>query len=187
MYRPGGPFAREHDEWINEWARAGIGRTQLLVMLKLCERLEFDDYGHVTSWYPRGELARDLGMTEGAVREAVQKLKRHGFLKVKEAGSRGSATLYTVMPHTKWPRQRGVSEDHPNEKKGGLDDAHRVVSEDHPLRINSGGGTADADRRPDTGPANSFWEAAVNAPDRDEFERRHDEAEKRRRAGGPPE
>lgn len=182
-YRPGGPFARMHDSWICEWAHAGLGRTQLLVMLKLCERLEFDEHGHVTAWYPRDELARDLELTEEAVRGAVQRLKRLGFLKVKEAGQRGTATLYTVMPHTKWPPQkRVVMDDHPNPRKGGHYDGHRVVVDDHPLRINSGGGTADADRRPSSSPPSLFEQLEET-----EYERRVNDLRDerlRRRFGG---
>lgn len=170
MYRPGGPYARMHDGWINEWARAGIGRTQLLVMLKLCERLEFDDYGHVTSWYPRAELARDLCMTERAVKEAILGLKDLGFLKVKNAGRRGSATLYTVMPHTRWPRKRGLPQETPNTEKGSLNDAYRGLSQETPIRINSGGEAADAAPRPEESPHRSFYAALMAQVDRREQE-----------------
>lgn len=186
--RKRGPFSMVYGPWLNEWSRANLGRTQLLVMLKLCERLEFDDYGHAYAWYPRGELASELGLTENAVRVTCQRLKELGMLKVQNPGHKGRATVYMVMPSIPWRDSQRVHADvPPNDSKGAHNDASRVHTDVHPLRHKDGGGTADADRRPDIGPANSFWEAAVNAPDRDEFERRHDEAERLRRAGGLPE
>lgn len=186
--RKRGPFSMVYGPWLDEWSRANLGRTQLLVMLKLCERLEFDGHGHAYAWYPRGELASELGLTENAVRHVIKRLVASGCLKVQNPGHKGKATVYMVMPSIPWrDRQRGAVEDPPNPSKGGHNDVCRGAVDGPPLRHKDGGGTADADRRPDTGPANSFWEAAVNAPDRDEFERRHDEAERRRRAGGLPE
>ena len=114
-----GPFARVHDSWIDEWARAGLGRTQLLVMLKLCERIEFDKNGNATSWYPRDEMAREIGVTETAVKRAIQRLGELEFLVVRKSGRRGSSTLYVVMPHSRWPMSRGTADGTPLRNKEG--------------------------------------------------------------------
>lgn len=144
-----GPFARVHDSWVDEWARAGLGRTQLLVMLKLCERIEFDKNGNATSWYPRDEMAREIGLSEDAVRTAIKRLKSMGYLVTRKPGRRGAATLYVIMPHMRWPLSRGVVDDHPNTRKGGHDDPHRGVVDDHPLRNKEGGSPADAGTPPE--------------------------------------
>lgn len=139
-----GPFARVHDSWVDEWARAGLGRTQLLVMLKLCERIEFDKSGNATSWYPRDEMARETGLSEDAVRTAIKRLKSMGYLVTRKPGRRGASTLYVIMPHMRWPLSRGVVDDHPNIRKGGHDGPHRGVVDDPPLRNKEGGSPADA-------------------------------------------
>lgn len=139
-----GPFARVHDSWIDEWARAGLGRTQLLVMLKLCERIEFDKNGNATSWYPRDEIAREIGVTETAVKRAIQRLGELEFLVVRKSGRRGSSTLYVVMPHSRWPMSRGTADGTPNSRKGYRDDAHRGTADGTPLRNKEGGSPADA-------------------------------------------
>lgn len=143
-----GPFARVHDSWVDEWARAGLGRTQLLVMLKLCERIEFDKNGNATSWYPRDEMAREIGVTETAVKRAIQRLGELEFLVVRKPGRRGSSTLYVVMPHSRWPISRGTSDGTPNSKKGYRDDAHRGTVGGTPLRNKEGGSPADAGTPP---------------------------------------
>ena len=139
-----GPFSRIHDSWIDAWARAGLGRTQLLVMLKLCERIEFDKNGNATSWYPRDEMAREIGVTETAVKRAIQRLGELEFLVVRKSGRRGSSTLYVVMPHSRWPMSRGTVGGTPNSKKGYRDDAHRGTADGTPLRNKECGSPADA-------------------------------------------
>ena len=139
-----GPFARVHDSWIDEWARAGLGRTQLLVMLKLCERIVFDKNGNATSWYPRDEMAQEIGVTETAVKRAIQRLGELEFLVVRNPGRRGSSTLYVVMPHSRWPMSRGTADGTPNSKKGYRDDAHRGTAHGTPLRNKESGSPADA-------------------------------------------
>lgn len=144
-----GPFARVHDSWVDEWARAGLGRTQLLVMLKLCERIEFDKNGNATSWYPRDEMAREIGVTETAVKRAIQRLGELEFLVVRKSGRRGSSTLYVVMPHSRWPMSRGTADGTPNSKKGYRDDAHRGTADGTPLRNKECGSPAGAGTPPE--------------------------------------
>lgn len=178
-----GPFSMVYGRWLDEWARAGLGRTQLLVMLKLCERLEFDDHGHAYAWYPRGELAEELGLTETAVKRAVRRLIDMRLLKVQQPGHKSKATVYLVMPSIPWRnKKRGTADGTPNYSKGYRDDAQRGTADGTPLIHKDGGEAADAAPRPDSGSANSFWEAAVNAPERAEYERRHDASDEERRA-----
>ena len=144
-----GPFSRIHDSWIDAWARAGLGRTQLLVMLKLCENIEFDKNGNAVTWYPRDVMAENLGLTDSAVKLAITRLKKLGFLAVRKPGSRGHVTTYVVMPHMRWPVKRGIAGDTQSDKKGYHDTPHRGIADDTPLRhIDGGGSPADAGDRP---------------------------------------
>lgn len=113
-------------------------------MLKLCERIEFDKNGNATSWYPRDEMAREIGVTETAVKRAIQRLGELEFLVVRKSGRRGSSTLYVVMPHSRWPISRGTADGTPNGKKGYRDDAHRGTADGTPLRNKECGSPADA-------------------------------------------
>lgn len=117
-------------------------------MLKLCERIEFDKNGNATSWYPRDEMAREIGVTEMAVKRAIQRLGELEFLVVRKSGRRGSSTLYVVMPHSRWPMSRGTADGTPNSKKGYRDDAHRGTADGTPLRNKEGGSPADAGTPP---------------------------------------
>ena len=101
-----GPFSRLYGQWIDRLAGAGAGRTQTLVLLCLCERLEFDDHGNASAWYPRAELAERLGVTEKAASTAVSGLIDKGLLSVRAAGHNGRATVYNVFPGIPWPPQR---------------------------------------------------------------------------------
>lgn len=143
-----GPYARVYDAWLQEWVAAGIGSTQVFVMLKLCERLEFDRHGIAYSWYPRAEMAEELGLTDNALRHAVKRLVERGFLAVSESGHSGSATVYKVMPHVRWPRMknqkhnqqppenRGAVDGPPNTSLGGRDATFRGAVDGPPLRGN---------------------------------------------------
>ena len=137
-------------------------------MLKLCENIEFDKHGNAVTWYPRDVMAENLGLTDSAVKLAITRLKKLGFLAVRKPGSRGHVTTYVVMPHMRWPVKRGIAGDTQSEKKGyhdthhrGIagdtqsekkgyhDTHHRGIAGDTPLRhIDGGGSPADAGDRP---------------------------------------
>ena len=101
-----GPFSRLYGPWLDRLAGAGAGPLQTLVLLCLCERLEFDRHGNASAWYPRAEMAERLGMPESAVSKAVSGLIEKRLLSVKQAGHKGRATVYNVFPGTPWPLQR---------------------------------------------------------------------------------
>ena len=107
-----GPFSRLYGQWLDRLARAGAGRTQTLVLLCLCERLEFDKHGNASSWYPRAELAERLEITESAIHNAISGLIEKRLISVKTAGHKGRATVYNVFPGIPWPSQRRQTQQH---------------------------------------------------------------------------
>ena len=107
-----GPFSRLYGQWLDRLAGAGAGRAQTLVLLCLCERLEFDKHGNASAWYPRAELAERLGVTDSAVSNAIQGLVKIGVLSVKSKGHKGRATVYNVFPGTPWPSQSCHAQKH---------------------------------------------------------------------------
>lgn len=107
-----GPFSRLYGQWLDRLAGAGAGRTQTLVLLCLCERLEFDEHGNASAWFPRAELAERLGVTEKSVSNAASGLTGKGLLSVKKAGHNGRATVYNVFPGIPWPMQRYHAQQH---------------------------------------------------------------------------
>ena len=127
-----GPYGTVYDPWANEWARARLSTTQLLVMIKLCERLEFDADGTAKAWYPRAEMARELERSEETVKQAVRGLIREGFLKVRTRGYRGRSTVYEIMPGVRWPQIGGASK-YPNREKGVSTPYAKGVHPDTPL------------------------------------------------------
>lgn len=164
-----GPFSMVYGRWLDEWARAGLGRTQLLVMLKLCERLEFGKHGHVYAWYPRDELAEELGLTETAIKRAVRRLIDMKMLKVQHPGHKSKATVYMVMPSIPWrDKKRGTADGTPNDSKGYRDDAQRGTADGTPLRHKDGGEAADAAPRPEESPHRSFYAALMAERERRE-------------------
>lgn len=107
-----GPFSRLYGPWVDRLAGAGAGRLQTIVILCLCERLEFDRHGNASAWYPRAEMAERLGVTGDAVHNAVSGLIEKRLLSVRRAGHKGRATVYNVFPGTPWPMQRGHTQQH---------------------------------------------------------------------------
>lgn len=107
-----GPFSRLYGPWLDRLAGAGAGRTQTIVLLCLCERLEFDSHGNASAWFPRAELAARLGIDEEAVSKAVSGLIKKRLISVKRSGHRGRATVYNMFPGTPWPSQRCCGEGH---------------------------------------------------------------------------
>lgn len=107
-----GPFSRLYGPWVDRLAGAGAGPLQTLVLLCLCERLEFDRHGNASAWYPRAEMAERLGVPERSVGNAVAGLIEKRLLSVKRAGHKGRATVYNVFPGTPWPSQRYCPQQH---------------------------------------------------------------------------
>lgn len=110
-----GPYSRKHHSWIVELCHAHCGRIELLVMDALCERLEFDRWGNASAWYPRAEMAQELGLTENQIRDAVTGLKKKGLVKVKSQGHNGHATVYSIMPSHPWKSVKGTRPPKPTE------------------------------------------------------------------------
>ena len=114
--RRSGPLSIVYVPWVTKMREMGVIGTSACVMLMLMSRMSFDGDGNAVSWYPRSEMAEEIGVSENAVREAIKGLKRSGALRVRERGRNGLATVYDVMPGSPWPElSRGVSE----EPKGG--------------------------------------------------------------------
>lgn len=132
--RRAGPLSMQYDAWINAWAEGGCGRAELLLLLKLCERLEFDGRGRATSWYPRGEMAAELGMAEDALKRAAGRLKKRGFLDERQRAHNGRCEVYAVMPQCKWPAMEKLAED----AVGGAESPPKGGREDAPLRREEG-------------------------------------------------
>lgn len=107
-----GPFSRLYGPWVDRLAEAGAGRLQTLVLLCLCERLEFDRHGNASAWYPRAEMAERLGTTESALHNAVSGLIEKRLVSVKNAGHKGRVTVYNVFPGIPWPSQRCHVQNH---------------------------------------------------------------------------
>ncbi|OUO46005.1 hypothetical protein B5F79_08645 [Olsenella sp. An285] len=107
-----GPFSRLYGPWLDRLAGTGAGRAQTLVLLCLCERLEFDKHGNATAWYPRAELAERLEVTEDSVSKAVSGLIEKRLISVKRTGHKGRTTVYNVFPGIPWPSQRCHGEGH---------------------------------------------------------------------------
>ena len=93
-----GPYGRIYDSWINEWSRTGLSATQMSIMCKLCERLEFDVEGNATAWYPREEMARELGKTERAIKQAVHSLLKAARYPPKNKERRTGSPRFASAP-----------------------------------------------------------------------------------------
>lgn len=126
-----GPFSRLYGQWVDALAESGAGRLQILVILCLCERLEFDSHGNATAWYPRAELAERLEVSESTLHRAVSGLIGKKLLSVKRAGHKGRATVYNVFPGIPWPTQRGRAQEHQTPQRwyetGFVGGAHRYT------------------------------------------------------------
>lgn len=134
-------FARAFVPWIAEWSRAGLSGTQERVMLLLATHMERGGDGQYTAWMPRSEMAEVLGVSELTVRDAIQKLKRKGMLKMLGGAHCGRAQKYVLMPTGKGYAQRlpikekGCAEEL---KKGVLTHSERVSATAHPSRTLEG-------------------------------------------------
>lgn len=140
----GTQFAMAFEPWVREWSEAGISSTQMSVMLLLIARMQSDGDGRFTTWRSRVEMADVLGKSEKTVRNAVQALKRKGFLLPIGKSFNGKAQQYVVMPTGKgYPhrtpiRVKGCAVEG---RKGVPKRAERVPRTAHPL-IQSDGASA---------------------------------------------
>lgn len=103
-----GPYATVYHDWIRELCKAKrLGGTGAAVFMLLCERLEFayDENGERRAFasYSRKQMCEELGLSEAAVKRAVDRLKDAGLIEVHQEGHRGRATLYAIMPRNPWP------------------------------------------------------------------------------------
>lgn len=103
-----GPYATVYHDWIRELCKAKrLGGTCAAVFMLLCERLEFayDESGERRAFasYSRKQMCEELGLSETAVKRAVDRLKDAGLIEVHQEGYRGRATIYAVMPRNPWP------------------------------------------------------------------------------------
>ena len=142
-----GPYGRFYGPWREEWAAARLSGTQYAVMLALCQWLRFTGDGRAYASRARREVASEAGASESAVKQAVQRLRRLGFVDVKQTGHRGRPTVYWVMPHHPWPIKgngtdtpnKGSRRDTPNARKGYPEASQRGVSVDTPSTKPKGG------------------------------------------------
>ena len=148
MAHRAGPYTQVYDKWLEEWVRAGLGGTQMAVMIRLCKGLEFTPDGRATARCSRQLLAASLGKSEESIRCQTKRLKALGFLRPVGKARRGTAQVYEIMPSIKWPELRGVKSDHPNERKGGQKRPHRGVKSDPPYKKTRGAPAVPA-ARPD--------------------------------------
>lgn len=82
--------------------------------------MQFGADGVPRAWYPRREMARELGLSEYTVRNAIQDLRKLGFLEVEQAGRKGAATTYKVMPDSPILQSKGTAVANPKGPKGYL-------------------------------------------------------------------
>lgn len=135
-----GPYGRFYGPWREEWAAARLSGTQYAVMLALCQWLRFTGDGRAYASRARREVASEAGASESAVKQAVRRLRRLGFVDVKQTGHRGRPTVYWVMPHHPWPIKgngtdtpnKGGRRDTPNTRKGYPEASQRGAAVDTP-------------------------------------------------------
>jgi len=58
----------------------------------------FDDEGNTYLYYKRSEMQQYLGASEGAVKRAMDALKKHGLVEEKKQGLGRPNRIYLLMP-----------------------------------------------------------------------------------------
>lgn len=91
------PFARVPVGWMSEWARAGVSKTGIYIMVLLCSRFDKDS-SEPRAFYPADEMAEIVGVTTSAINNAIWDLKRKGFIRCVSKAHRGRCAVYEVMP-----------------------------------------------------------------------------------------
>lgn len=91
-------FARAFEPWIDRWAEMGLSARQLEVLLKLITYMERNSRGEYVTSRPRADIAESLGISEEAVRSAINGLKKHGALKSVGSSFSGRTQKYVIMP-----------------------------------------------------------------------------------------
>ena len=130
-------FAMAYEPWICEWAKAGLSSTQISVMLLLVAYMQEEEDGRFTSWRSRVEMAEMLGKSEKTIRNAVQALKRQGFLLPIGKSYNGRVQKYVVMPTGKgYPHRTPIKSKGcaARGRKGVPERAERVPATAHPIR-----------------------------------------------------
>lgn len=89
-------------------------------MLLLVSRMERDERGRWTAVFPRSEMCGVLGLSDKTVKDAVRRLKAHGFIEPVGKSFSGTAQRYRVMPNGVAPAVplKGVAREVPQNRKG---------------------------------------------------------------------
>ena len=91
-------FARAFIPWIAEWSKMGLSGTQTRVLLLLASRMEQDEMGHWTAWFPREEMADTLGLSERTIRRTVRILVEKKAISRVGKAYNGIVQKYKIMP-----------------------------------------------------------------------------------------
>lgn len=86
-------FSRVPVDLVSAWAAAGVSRPALVLVL-LLRYQRTDESGNVYGSVPRAEMARVLGCSEAAVKQAVRHLRDVGLLTTQDVGHNGRASVY---------------------------------------------------------------------------------------------
>lgn len=113
-----GPFSMLYLPWIQKCAELHLSNTQILVLLLLLSRLEFDDHGNAYAWYPREEMARELGKSDSTIKQATHVLLKKEVLKTKKKAFKGRCPEYYIFPGIPWPTVKGSKPHTPKKEKG---------------------------------------------------------------------
>ena len=86
-------FSRVPLDLVGAWAAAGVSRPALVLLMLLAHQ-GADKQGRLYGSCPRSEMARVLGCSDTAIKQAIRGLRDNGLLSVKTAGCRGRASEY---------------------------------------------------------------------------------------------
>ena len=86
-------FSRVPVDLVSAWAAAGVSRPALVLVL-LLRYQRTDESGNVYGSMPRAEMARALGCSEAALKQAIRRLRDVGLLTTQDAGHNGRASVY---------------------------------------------------------------------------------------------
>lgn len=98
---PGGrgeSFTKLHTAWMAELVASGASKSEWAVFCMIAQFQEPGPRGTVRAWRPVKDMAAASGMSETAVRRAVQGLKAKGCIRPIGKAHRSRAQLYEIMP-----------------------------------------------------------------------------------------
>ena len=146
---PGGrgeSFTKLHTAWMAELVARGASKSEWAVFCMIAQFQEPGPRGTVRAWRPVKEMAAVSGLSEKAVRNAVQGLKKKGVIRPIGKAHRSRAQLYEIMPgiavstgervgnaHTH-SQAKGMQVAHPNQKKGCATRSPKGMQVAHPNR-----------------------------------------------------